>query len=142
MGVTNFLAGTVDRVDDLLMPSGCHENLSLVCKGPVPPNPSELLLNARLNVLIRHLKERFDYVILDNVPSHMVADALIVNRVADLTLYVIRAGGMDRRQLPEIELLHTEHKLKNMALVLNGVSRQWDSYGYYGYYQYGYKEEK
>lgn len=142
VGVTNFLAGTVDRVDDLLMPSGCHENLSLVCKGPVPPNPSELLLNARLNVLIRHLKERFDYVILDNVPSHMVADALIVNRVADLTLYVIRAGGMDRRQLPEIELLHTEHKLKNMALVLNGVSRQRDSYGYYGYYQYGYKEEK
>ena len=84
----------------------------------------------------------FDYVILDNVPSNMVADAMIVNRVADLTLYVIRAGKMDRRQLPEVERLYTEKKLNNMAIVLNGVSEFHHGYGYYGYYGYGYGSEK
>ena len=141
-GVTNFLSGEVTRVADIVTKSEYHENLSVVGKGPVPPNPAELLLSPRLNELVEQLKAMFDYVILDNVPSNMVADAMIVNRVADLTLYVIRAGKMDRRQLPEVERLYTEKKLNNMAVVLNGVSEFHHGYGYYGYYGYGYGSEK
>lgn len=141
-GVTNFLSGEVTQVKDIVTKSEYHENLSVVGKGPVPPNPAELLLSPRLNELVEQLKAMFDYVILDNVPSNMVADAMIVNRVADLTLYVIRAGKMDRRQLPEVERLYTEKKLNNMAIVLNGVSEFHHGYGYYGYYGYGYGSEK
>lgn len=141
-GVTNFLSGEVTQVKDIVTKSDYHENLSVVGKGPVPPNPAELLLSPRLNELVEQLKAMFDYVILDNVPSNMVADAMIVNRVADLTLYVIRAGKMDRRQLPEVERLYTEKKLNNMAIVLNGVSEFHHGYGYYGYYGYGYGSEK
>lgn len=141
-GVTNFLSGEVTQVKDIVTKSEHHENLSVVGKGPVPPNPAELLLSPRLNELVEQLKAMFDYVILDNVPSNMVADAMIVNRVADLTLYVIRAGKMDRRQLPEVERLYTEKKLNNMAIVLNGVSEFHHGYGYYGYYGYGYGSEK
>lgn len=141
-GVTNFLSGEVTRVVDIVTKSEYHENLSVIGKGPVPPNPAELLLSPRLNELVEQLKAMFDYVILDNVPSNMVADAMIVNRVADLTLYVIRAGKMDRRQLPEVERLYTEKKLNNMAIVLNGVSEFHHGYGYYGYYGYGYGSEK
>lgn len=141
-GVTNFLSGEVTRVADIVTKSDYHENLSVIGKGPVPPNPAELLLSPRLNELVEQLKAKFDYVILDNVPSNMVADAMIVNRVADLTLYVIRAGKMDRRQLPEVERLYTEKKLNNMAVVLNGVSEFHHGYGYYGYYGYGYDSEK
>lgn len=141
-GVTNFLSGEVTRVEDIMTKSEYHENLSVIGKGPVPPNPAELLLSPRLNELVEQLKAKFDYVILDNVPSNMVADAMIVNRVADLTLYVIRAGKMDRRQLPEVERLYTEKKLNNMAVVLNGVSEFHHGYGYYGYYGYGYGSEK
>lgn len=141
-GVTNFLSGEVTRVADIVTKSDYHENLSVIGKGPVPPNPAELLLSPRLNELVEQLKAMFDYVILDNVPSNMVADAMIVNRVADLTLYVIRAGKMDRRQLPEVERLYTEKKLNNMAIVLNGVSAFHHGYGYYGYYGYGYGSEK
>lgn len=141
-GVTNFLSGEVTQVKDIVTKSDYHENLSVVGKGPVPPNPAELLLSPRLNELVEQLKAKFDYVILDNVPSNMVADAMIVNRVADLTLYVIRAGKMDRRQLPEVERLYTEKKLNNMAVVLNGVSEFHHGYGYYGYYGYGYDSEK
>lgn len=141
-GVTNFLSGEVTQVKDIVTKSEYHENLSVVGKGPVPPNPAELLLSPHLNELVEQLKAMFDYVILDNVPSNMVADAMIVNRVADLTLYVIRAGKMDRRQLPEVERLYTEKKLNNMAIVLNGVSEFHHGYGYYGYYGYGYGSEK
>lgn len=140
-GVTSYLSGNVTDVDELIMESGLHENFSIMSSGPIPPNPAELLLSPRLNELVAQLKERFDYVLLDNVPSNMVADALIVNRLADLTLYVIRAGQMERRQLPEIEQLYTEGKLKNMAIVLNGVKIGDKGYGYYGsygYYGYGY----
>lgn len=138
LGVTNFLAGSITNIDELIFKSDLNENLSMIYSGPVPPNPAELLLSNKLNELIEGLKERFDYVLLDNVPSNMVADAMIVNRVADLTLYVIRAGKMDRRQLGEVEQLFTDGKLKNMAVVLNGVKMHKKGYGYYGYYGYGY----
>ena len=52
----------------------------------------------------------------------MVADASIVNRVADLTIFVVRSGVMDRRQLPELEKMYREEQLRNMSVVLNGVS--------------------
>lgn len=138
LGVTNYLAGGVTNIDEIIFKSDLNENLSMIYSGPVPPNPAELLLSNKLNELIDRLKARFDYVLLDNVPSNMVADAMIVNRVADLTLYVIRAGKMDRRQLGEVEQLFADGKLKNMAVVLNGVKMHKKGYGYYGYYGYGY----
>lgn len=110
--------------------------------GPVPPNPAELLLGDRLETLIAELRKRYDYIILDNVPAGVVADAVIVNRVADLTIYVVRAGRMDRRALPEVEKLYQEGKLRNMSLILNGTVYKHGAYGYrygYGYgYSYGY----
>ena len=45
--------------------------LGTIHAGPVPPNPAELLLSENLDTLIGILKERYDYVILDNVPSGM-----------------------------------------------------------------------
>ena len=77
-----------------------------------------------------------------DVVESVVADAVIVNRVADLTIYVVRAGRMDRRALPEVEKLYQEGKLRNMSLILNGTVYKHGAYGYrygYGYgYSYGY----
>jgi hypothetical protein len=78
-------------------------------------------------------------VIIDAVPSMMIADAQIINRLADLTIYVVREGLLDRRQLPDIERLYTSGKFSNMSIILNGSSSN-NGYGYrHGYgYQYGY----
>ena len=75
------------------------------------------------------------------MPLGIIADATITNRLADLTLFVIRAGKLDRRQMPDIEKLYEEKKLNNMAMVLNGVDPHRRGYGYgYGYgYRYEYK---
>lgn len=137
MGVTNYLSGKVDDVGIIVRDSGLHPNLDIVCNGPIPPNPAEFLLSKRLDKLVDELRKRYDYVLLDNVPSNMIADAVIVGRLVDLTIYVIRAGYMDRRQLPEVEKLYRQKKFKNMAILLNGVKYKHTRYGYYKYGYYG-----
>ena len=67
-----------------------------------------------------------------------MADATVVNRITDLTLFIVRVGKIDRRQLPELERLYQEHKLNNMAVVLNGTEKGSSGYGYGYGYQYGY----
>ena len=141
-GVTNYLSGRIDNVDEIIRQNELCDKLDIIHAGPVPPNPAELLLGDRLETLIAELRKRYDYIILDNVPAGVVADAVIVNRVADLTIYVVRAGRMDRRALPEVEKLYQEGKLRNMSLILNGTVYKHGAYAYrygYGYgYSYGY----
>ena len=86
MGITNYLSGKVDDINSIIKKEELATNLDIIHTGPVPPNPSELLLSDRLEALIEELKKRYDYIILDNVPAGLVADAAIVNRVADLTI--------------------------------------------------------
>ena len=98
MGLTHYLSGSTDKVDDIVGRSEEYDKLDVIFSGPVPPNPAELLLSERFDRLITELRKRYDYIIVDNVPAGMVADASIVNRVADLTIFVVRSGVMDRRQ--------------------------------------------
>lgn len=136
VGVTNYLADPSLTVDDVIQ----HlDPFDIVPAGAVAPNPAELLMDERLDALVSELRSRYDYVIADNVPVGLIADASIANRIADLTLFVVRAGRLDRRQLPDIERLYADHKLRNMAVVLNGVDHHGNGYGYsYGRYGYGY----
>lgn len=141
-GLSTYLSGQHDDVESILEKGMIHPLVDSLFVGPVPPNPSELLMSDRLEKLIEELKKRYDYVILDNVPAQVVADASIVSRVAELTLYVIRDGMLDRRYLPELERLHKEGKFNHLCIVLNDsrIERKKYGYGYgYGYgYSYGY----
>ncbi len=120
-GVTNFLADNSIGVDDIIHADPEHDNLDIISSGTVAPNPAELLMDSRLDELVAELRRRYDYIIADNVPVGVVADATISNRISDLTIFVVRAGRLDRRQLPDMEELYRENKLSNMALILNGV---------------------
>lgn len=140
-GVAHYLSNPSIVVDDLILRDAFGEGLDLIPIGVIAPNPTELLLSRRLDELMDRLRELYDYIIVDNVPIGLVADASIVNRISDLTLFIVRVGKIDRRQLPELERLYQEHKLTNMAVVLNGTKKGSSGYGYgYGYGQgYGYK---
>lgn len=139
-GVAHYLSDSSVEVTDIIVQDAFGEGLDLVPIGVIAPNPTELLLSKRLDKLVVELKERYDYIIVDNVPIGLVADATVVNRITDLTLFIVRVGKIDRRQLPELECLYQEHKLNNMAVVLNGTEKGSSGYGYgYGYnYGYGY----
>lgn len=137
-GLTNYLADVTLSVEDIIQHK---EGFDIIAAGAVAPNPAELLMDERLDQLVDELRKRYDYIVVDSVPVGIIADATISNRIADLTIFVARAGRLDRRQLPEIEQLYKENKLHNMAVVLNGADLH-RRYGYYGYYGYSYKYEK
>ncbi len=133
-GVSTWLSGKNNSVSELVQSSNIHAMFDIISAGIVPPNPSELLMSDRLPVLVEELKKQYDYIILDCVPALVVADSSIIGRVADLTIYVIRNGMLDRRYLPELEKLYRENKFKNLTVVINGVEMESKKYGYgYGY---------
>lgn len=136
-GLTNYLADVTLTEEDIIQHK---EGFDIIAAGAIAPNPAELLLDERLDQLVDKLRKRYDYIVVDSVPVGVIADATISNRIADLTIFVARAGRLDRRQLPEIEQLYKENKLHNMAVVLNGADLH-RRYGYYGYYGYSYKYE-
>ena len=87
-GVTNYLSDSSVTVDDIIQK---HEYFDVIPSGPSAPNPAELLMDSRLDELIAELRKRYDYIIADNVPVGIIADASIANRIADLTVFVARA---------------------------------------------------
>ena len=77
-GVSNYLSGKTDSIDDIIHTDTSASGLDVIFSGPVPPNPAELLMSTRLEDLVAELRKRYDYIFLDNVPVGMVADADIV----------------------------------------------------------------
>ena len=129
-GLSTYLSGKFDNISDAITTLDAEPRLDILCAGPQPPNPAELLISKSLDTLIEALRVKYDYIIIDSVPAMAVADAIITDRVADLTIYVIREGKLDRRQLPDIEELHQSRKLSNMCVILNGTTISKHSYGY------------
>ena len=135
-GVTKYLSSTDTQINDIISKSGLHENFDFIYAGLQPPNPAELLMSQRLDELIAECRKHYDYIIIDSVPALIIADAMITSRVADLSVYVVREGLLERQQIPDINALHEEKKLRNMCIVLNGASETRQSYGYSYRYQY------
>ena len=133
-GITSYLSGKIESVEDIITPSEIMPNLDFVYAGPKPPNPTDMLLSERMDSLIATLRKQYDYIILDSVPAMAVADALVLDRLVDLTVYIIRQGNLDRRELPEIEKLYREKKFRNMCTILNSATQSAQKYGY-GYYE-------
>lgn len=140
-GISIYLAGDAEDKQllfDQIIPSGVSQNLDVLPAGIIPPNPAELLSRTNLDKAIEYLKEKYDYIILDTAPVGLVADTLIISRVADATIYVCRADYTAKNDLKLVNSLFKENKLKNMSIVLNGIDMTKRKYGYYyGYGQYG-----
>ena len=135
-GVTSYLTNTIGSLNDVIIKDEI-EGVDTIFSGPQPPNPTEMLMSKRMKEFIEELRARYDYVIIDSVPAMAVADAVVIDSLVDLTLYVIRDGNLDRNQLPDIERLHKEKRIHNMGVVFNGVKQSKHGYGYgygYGYY--------
>ncbi|MDE7380687.1 MAG: polysaccharide biosynthesis tyrosine autokinase [Muribaculaceae bacterium] len=130
-GVSDYLNGSTDDVDSLMVCDKIRPNLCILPAGTLSPNPTELLESGRFSQLIGHLREEFDYVILDCPPSEMMADSQIINVVSDRTIYVLRAGNLELEVLPLLKQYYDEKKYKNISLILNGLTEvQTGGYGY------------
>lgn len=145
-GMTQFLASpsSVDLLS-LCQPTAVSPNLYVLPSGAVPPNPTELVVRKSLEQAIDLLKQHFDYVILDTAPIGMVTDTRLIARVADLSVYVCRAGYTHKNDFELINELEQEKKLPNLCVLINGIDMSkrkngyYYSYGKYGKYGYGKK---
>lgn len=133
-GITDFLVGKTQEENIIVTGLDETEPLSGIGVGTVPPNPAELLSSEKLDKLINELRGEFDFIILDCPPVEIVTDAKVINRVADLTLFVVRAGLLEKDELPNIQDYYDQNRYNNMAILLNGT----DINSGYGYHRYGY----
>ncbi|CDF80616.1 tyrosine-protein kinase [Formosa agariphila KMM 3901] len=117
--------------------------LDILTAGTIPPNPTELLSNGKLEDLIEEAKHLYDYIIIDTAPIILVTDTLLISQYADATVYVTRANYTEKKLLGFSSELYETKKLNNMVYVVNGISESKTSRGYgYNYgYGYGYHQD-
>lgn len=140
-GMSDFLRGKA-RLEDILRPHPGVPGMDFIGSGPVTGNPAELLETPRLEELFTSLRDRYDEIIVDSPPVHLVPDGLILSRLSDLTLYIIRQGFTDKAELQFIKELKEQNEIGEMRFVFNGISRIKFGYGFnynYGYYDQGKK---
>ena len=136
-GVVNYLINesSVDEITNATEISF----LDVILSGPIPPNPAELIISERLGDLMRELKQKYDYIILDTPPVGLVSDALELDQYCDVTLYIVRQNFSKKDMITLLNNRVKRGELKNTSIVLNGFENK-AKYGTgYGYgYGYGY----
>lgn len=139
MGIADYLAGRVSDVSQIISHDASGTKVDLIPSGTLPPNPTELLFSPLLAELLETLKAHYDFVFLDCPPVEVVADTSIINKLADKTIFIIRAGLLERSMLSEVERFYTTNKYQNMSILLNGTESASGKYGYRYGYKYGYR---
>jgi capsular exopolysaccharide synthesis family protein len=135
-GLSAYLNGRVNSYEELLVKSvGGNVGLDVLAVGGIPPNPTELIGNGLLANVIESAKKDYDYILIDCPPIDIVADAQIIETYVDRTLFVVRAGLLERSMLDELTSIYNEGRFKNMSLILNGTSMEKGKFAYrYGYH--------
>ncbi|WP_045494007.1 polysaccharide biosynthesis tyrosine autokinase [Vibrio hyugaensis] len=138
-GLSDFLGGKVDR--ETVIKSTKVENLDVVTRGQVPPNPSELLMHPRFVEFVEKASQEYDLVIIDTPPVLAVTDPSIVGAIAGTTLMVARFDQTTSKELEVARNRFEQAGVEVKGVILNAIEKKAaSSYGY-GYYNYAYKSE-
>lgn len=130
-GITDYIIEDEISIKDIIQQVDEIPDLFIIGAGTIPPNPTELIMNIKVEELIQILKMEFDYIILDTAPIGQVADAYNLIEHSDITLFLVRYNYTLKVVIPEIERLHQENKLKKPMLVLNDSKSKNMKYSYY-----------
>lgn len=139
-GLSSLIVGSA-ALADVLVPTR-FDDLALLPAGVTPPNPSELLGSERMRTVLQQLSEQHDYVLLDSPPCALYSDALVLSRLADGVLYVLRSGSQDKTVQRRIQKQLDQAKARLLGLVFNGAEVEDDVSGYTYYYPNGAKRHK
>ncbi len=135
VGLSDYLADKNLSPDDIVTKLKDNIFLDVIASGTIPPNPSELLMSKRVQELFDYFEDKYDYIIVDASAVGLVSDTLLVSKFADLFIYVVSAGNIDKRHLVAVaKPLYKDDRLPRMNLLLNGTDFDKKGYGYgYGY---------
>ncbi|MBF4984137.1 polysaccharide biosynthesis tyrosine autokinase [Nonlabens mediterrranea] len=139
-GVTEYLVNSDLKLENLVVPVDDNSNLYMLLSGSIPPNPAELWMQSRTKEMVEEAKGMFDLVIIDSAPTIVVTDTFLINKFADVTVYVTRANYTDRGLLEFISDTIQDGKLTNVAAVINSVKLT--NFGYGNKYGYSYSADK
>jgi len=138
-GMSNILSGQLN-IQECIQETEL-ENLHFITAGPIPPNPSELLIGKNFENALQYLKEEYDTIIIDNPPVGLVSDGVRILSMADVPIFVFKANYSKRFFIKRLENLTKINDITNINVILNGVNNRRDGYGHkYGYGGY-YEDE-
>jgi len=131
-GMSSYLAGK-DTIQDIIFATK-YTDLHVITSGPIPNNPSELILSNKLTELLDLLKTRYDYIFIDSAPIGLVSDNIHLMKLADQNLVIIRENYAEESFLSSLDRIIEKNQLNNIGLILNRSKSKAKSYGYgYGY---------
>lgn len=137
LGLTEYLIDHTIKLNEIVSRTKVDsDTIDVIYSGKIPPNPAELLMSDRIGNLFSQASEMYDYVIVDTAPLLVVADTLVINKYANHTIYVTRAGVTETKILEYPVGLKKEGKINGLTFVVNGVKTM--NLGYTGKYGYGY----
>ena len=136
LGLSNYLNGSLN-LKSAIYRDKKYPNLHYMPVGTQPPNPTELLTNNRFRELCDVVREEYDYIFIDTPPMENIADASIIAKYVDRSIFVVRVGMFKRNRLYQLEEFNQSNLIKKMLIVLN-ESTQFNQggYRYSDYYSY------
>tara|TARA_X000000368_G_scaffold416560_2_gene410771 strand:- start:287 stop:2272 length:1986 start_codon:yes stop_codon:yes gene_type:complete len=142
LGLTQFLSGLEKKWKNIINPTDI-DNLNIIYSGAIPPNPSELLGSDEMLSLVKKLKNEYDIILFDAPPIMAVTDAIVLSRLIDKFILVVRFGITDKNSIN-----HTLVSLGNVnteltGIVLNDLNKKnsYYSHNYYKYHEYYYTSD-
>lgn len=135
VGISTIVIGQSDIKNSIKTTT--IENLTVLLSGPMPPNPSEMILSDQLKDIIQYGKANYDYVVIDTPPAGLISDSIYLMQYADVSLFVLNTKFVNKRIVGAINELIEKNKIEHFSFILNGVRRKKSRY-YYNKYGYGY----
>lgn len=132
-GLSNVLIGETVLEEAVESVTGV-EFLDVLSSGPIPPNPSELLISTPMKGLLQHAKTLYDFIIIDSPPILAVTDAKIIANMTEGSLFVIRSGSTPTNEARQSIRSLEDTKAKPLGVILNDVQKKKGQHNYY--YQY------
>nr|WP_321278074.1 polysaccharide biosynthesis tyrosine autokinase [uncultured Vibrio sp.] len=139
-GLSDLLSGRIDT--NQAVKTTQVENLDVITRGQLPPNPSELLMHPRLKELVEWASQNYDLVIFDTPPVLAVTDPSIVGAFAGTTLMVARFGENTAKEIDVARGRFQQSGIEVKGVIFNAIEKKASSSYGYGYYNYEYSSNK
>jgi succinoglycan biosynthesis transport protein ExoP len=143
-GLSTYLSGnlSLDLMNGKLIRQLPQKGLSVITAGPVPPNPSKLLHSSRMKELLDILSAQYNFVIIDAPPVIGMPDGVLLSKIVDGTILVVRAGETPKNALSMTRQIFSDVNTNLLGVVLNGVKKDDLRFSYHYNYYSGYFDDE